>query len=380
MPNAVYIHIPFCQQKCHYCDFNSYTLKNQSVVEYLNALELEMKFTTEKIPPNEIKTIFIGGGTPTILNAQELEFLFTSIKKYFPNWEDKIEFTVEANPGTVDDDKLKVMKQFGVNRISFGVQAFQEKLLNYIGRIHTVNEVYQSIESAQKFGFQNLSIDLMLGLPHQTIDMLKESLNKAFQLQLHHFSVYSLKVEENTLFHSLYEKNELLLPNEDLELQMYLLTIEEMHKHGYNQYEISNFAKSNFESKHNINYWKNRDYYGLGAGAHGYINSMRYENERGIIPYSHKLLKENTLPIIEKFNISTEEKQEDMLMLGLRMIDGVKFSDYQYLFKEDITVRYSKQIDNLIKNGLLTADDKGIKLSKKGLIYGNDVFAEFISI
>ena len=380
MAHAVYIHIPFCTNKCHYCDFNSYAVKGQPVEEYLKALDLEMEKTTAEIPPERIKTIFIGGGTPTVLTPKEMEALFTSIHKYFPRWEENIEFTMEANPGTVETDKLKVMKDFGVNRISMGVQAFQNELLAYIGRIHREEEVYRSIENARKTGFENLSIDLMLGLPHQTLDMLEESLRKAFQLDLPHFSVYSLKVEENTLFHILHEKGRLSLPSDELELSMYLKTIEEMRSHGYQQYEISNFAKQGYESKHNIIYWKNEDYYGLGAGAHGYIQRIRHENIKGIQPYIDRLLKENRLPRWNQFEVSLEEKKEDMLMLGLRMLEGVSFTDYQNIFQEKMTDQFGGQIKQLVQAGLLIEDDKGIRLSSKGLIYGNEVFAEFISV
>jgi len=380
MAKAVYIHIPFCTNKCFYCDFNSYVVQGQPVMEYLKALNREMEMTTAQDPPGKIRSIFIGGGTPTVLNPQEMEYLFRSILRYFPKWEDDIEFTVEANPGTVEKEKLSVMKAYGVNRLSMGVQAFQDKLLSYIGRIHTVKEVYQSIEDAQKEGFTNLSIDLMLGLPHQTKDMVSESLEKAIQLQLPHFSVYSLKVEENTRFHRLYQKGELPLPNEDSELDMYLLTIEQMEEHGYRQYEISNFARLGFESKHNITYWRNEDYYGLGAGAHGYINNKRHENIKGIKPYIDALLIYHSLPRVQQYLIDWEEKKEDMLMLGLRMLDGVTFNQYEKLFHEDMYQKFGQQIDKLVKAGLLIKDHQGIRLSKKGIIYGNEVFAEFISI
>ena len=379
MAKAVYIHIPFCSNKCHYCDFNSYVVQGQPVMDYLKALDLEMKKTTEIQPPHQIQTIFVGGGTPTILTPKEMEFFLQSVRRYFPNWHTSIEFTMEANPGTIELEKLRVMKSYGVNRLSMGVQAFQNDLLSYIGRIHNVNDVYQSIEDAHKIGFQNLSIDLMLGLPNQTIEMVNESLSNAVALGLPHFSVYSLKVEPNTRFNTLYEQNRLPLPEEEEELKMYLMTMEEMEKHGYHQYEISNFAKVNYESKHNITYWKNEDYYGLGAGAHGYINGKRHVNIKGIQPYIDKLVKEDQLPRVEEFQVSLEEKKEDMLMLGLRMLEGVRFADYEQIFHENMELKFGSQIKGLVAKGLLIKDHDGIRLSKKGLIYGNEVFAEFIS-
>ncbi len=379
MAKALYIHIPFCTNKCYYCDFNSYVVNGQPVIDYLKALDQEMKMTVEENPPEELKTIFVGGGTPTVLSPTELEFFFSSIHRYFPNWASDIEFTMEANPGTVDEDKLQVMKNGGVNRLSMGVQAFQDPILQYIGRIHTEKEVYESIEKARKQGFDNLSIDLILGLPNQTIAMMEESLNKAFQLQLPHFSVYSLKVEESTLFYEWYQKDALPLPKEEDELKMFLLTMEKMKEKGYQQYEISNFAKPGFESRHNITYWKNEDYYGLGAGAHGYLQNRRYYNKKGIAPYINAI-KENHLPIHEQRTISIQEKKEDMLMLGLRMMKGVAFSDYKNQFGEEMEQQFGQQIKKLIEQGLLEKDKKGIRLSSKGIIYGNEVFAEFISV
>jgi len=380
MAESVYIHIPFCTNKCHYCDFNSYVVNGQPVMDYLRALDKEMELTVLNHQPNQIKTIFVGGGTPTVLTPAEMEYFFKTIHRHFPNLASDVEFTMEANPGTVELDKLKVMKEYGVNRLSMGVQAFQDKLLSFIGRIHSEKEVYESINNAHKVGFSNLSIDLMFGLPNQSLDMLKESLAKAFTLGLPHFSVYSLKVEENTLFHTLYQREQLPLPTDEEDLNMYLVTMDEMEKHGYRQYEISNFAKHGFESKHNMTYWKNEDYYGLGAGSHGYMHNKRHMNVKGVTPYIKKILEDGELPIVETIEVSLEEKKEDMLMLGLRLKDGVKFEDYKQIFNENMEVKFSKQMDKLVKAGLLTKDNNGIKLSNKGIIYGNEVFAEFISI
>lgn len=379
MIESLYIHIPFCERKCHYCDFNSYALEGQPVMEYLQAMDKEMQLITEQYPATKLKTIFIGGGTPTVLEPKEMEFMLKSVIKNFPSWADDIEFTVEVNPGTVNSDKLQVMLNNGVNRLSMGVQAFQNDLLASIGRIHTESDVYHSIDKALKIGFNNLSIDLMLGLPKQTLPMLKESLSKALNLGLPHFSVYSLKVEENTYFFKLYEENKLPLPSEDTELEMYLSTIEEMQKHGYNQYEISNFSKKGKESKHNINYWKNKGYYGVGAGAHGYIDNQRYENVKGVKPYIEKIEKNNYLPIIDKYTVTLEEQMQDTMMLGLRMLEGVSFSEFKARFSVDMEQVYAKEIDKLIKAELIVREKGGIRLSSKGLIYGNEVFAEFIS-
>lgn len=373
---AVYIHIPFCTNKCFYCDFNSYVLKDQPVMDYLRALDKEMELTVQANPPGRIKSIFVGGGTPTVLKPDEMEYFLQSVKRHFPAWSDDIEFSMEANPGTTDLEKLSVMREGGVNRISFGVQAFQNSLLTGIGRIHDTDDVYRSLENARRAGFDNMSIDLMFGLPNQTLDMLAESVDKALELGLPHYSIYSLKVEENTLFHTMYQRNQLPLPDEEDELNMYLLLMERMQAAGYKQYEISNFAKPGFESRHNMTYWRNEDYYGLGAGAHGYIGRQRHVNIKGVNPYNEAA--NQGLPRLESFEVSREEAMEDFLMVGLRVLDGVSRSRFRQQFGISMEEVFAGPLNKMVGAGLLDSTDDGYKLSSKGILFGNDVFAEFI--
>ncbi|WP_433939016.1 radical SAM family heme chaperone HemW [Paenibacillus lautus] len=373
---AVYIHIPFCTNKCFYCDFNSYVLKDQPVMDYLRALDKEMELTVQANPPGRIKSIFVGGGTPTVLKPNEMEYFLQSVKRHFPEWSDSIEFSMEANPGTTDLEKLSVMRQGGVNRISFGVQAFQNTLLTGIGRIHDTDDVYRSLDNARRAGFDNMSIDLMFGLPNQTLDMLAESVDKALELELPHYSIYSLKVEENTLFHTMYQRNQLPLPDEEDELNMYLLLMERMKAAGYKQYEISNFAKPGFESRHNMTYWRNEDYYGLGAGAHGYVGRQRHVNIKGVNPYNEAANK--GLPRLESFEISREEAMEDFLMVGLRVLDGVSRSRFREQFGISMEEVFAGPLNKMVGAGLLDATEDGYKLSSKGILFGNDVFGEFI--
>lgn len=373
---AVYIHIPFCTNKCFYCDFNSYVLKDQPVMDYLRALDKEMELTVSAHPPGTIKSIFVGGGTPTVLKPNEMEYFLQSVKRHFPDWSDDIEFSMEANPGTTDLEKLSVMREGGVNRISFGVQAFQNTLLSGIGRIHDTDDVYRSLENARTAGFNNMSIDLMFGLPNQTLDMLSESVDKALELGLPHYSIYSLKVEENTLFHTMYQRNQLPLPDEEDELNMYLLLMDRMKAAGYKQYEISNFAKPGFESRHNMTYWRNEDYYGLGAGAHGYIGRQRHVNIKGVNPYNEAA--NQGLPRLECFEVSGEEAMEDFLMVGLRVLDGVSGSRFRQQFGISMEEVFAKPLNKMMDAGLLDSTDDGYKLSNKGILFGNDVFAEFI--
>ncbi|GGH27932.1 oxygen-independent coproporphyrinogen-III oxidase-like protein YqeR [Paenibacillus segetis] len=379
-PEAVYIHIPFCTNKCFYCDFNSYVLKDQPVMDYLRALDREMELTTQHTPPGQIKSIFVGGGTPTVLNPQEMEYFLSSVRKHFGHWSSDIEFTMEANPGTTDLEKLAVMKDGGVNRVSFGVQAFQNELLSGIGRIHNTDDVYRSLENAQKVGLNNLSIDLMFGLPNQTVEMLDQSITKALELDLPHYSIYSLKVEENTLFHTLYNKNQLPLPAEEDELQMYLLLMERMSAAGRKQYEISNFAKPGMQSRHNITYWRNADYYGLGAGAHGYVGRQRHVNIKGVNPYVEA--SKAGLPRLQQFEVSEEEAMEDFVMVGLRVLEGIRSADFTTQFNKSIEEIFEKPLSKMLDAGLLErhSDGGGYRLSEKGILFGNEVFAEFIGI
>lgn len=377
-PEAVYIHIPFCTNKCYYCDFNSYVLKDQPVMDYLRALDREMELTVRNTPPGVIKSIFVGGGTPTVLNPSEMEYFLGSVKKHFPAWADDLEFTMEANPGTTDLEKLAVMNEGGVNRVSFGVQAFQNELLSGIGRIHNTDDVYRSLENARTVGLQNLSIDLMFGLPNQTLEMLDYSVSKALELGLPHYSIYSLKVEENTLFHTLFHKNQLPLPNEDDELKMYLLLMERMKGAGYDQYEISNFAKPGFASRHNITYWRNADYYGLGAGAHGYVSRQRHINIKGVNPYIES--SRQGLPRLEQFQVSLEEAMEDFVMVGLRMLKGIRKADFRSQFDRELEQVFAEPLHLMVRKGLLELheDGDGYRLSKDGILFGNEVFAAFI--
>lgn len=376
-PRAVYIHIPFCKHKCYYCDFNTYALQGQPVSAYLDALERELEFTVKAHPPDLIETIFVGGGTPTVLLPNQMEIFLKMVSDYFPKWAENLEFTMEANPGTTDKEKLQVMKSGGVNRISFGVQSFDNQLLKDIGRIHNRDEVYRSIEDAREIGFDNLSIDLMFGLPNQTLMHMEQSLDAALELELKHYSIYGLKVEENTLFHHLYLKNELPLPSEDDEVQMFQMIINRLLNAGYTHYEISNFAKVGYESRHNKKYWHNQSYYGLGAGAHGYINGYRHVNVKGINEYIASA--HLNLPIDQHDKISRQEAMEDFMMVGLRLIQGVQSQDFFDQFGCSIESVFEMILDKQKKRQLIEETCSGYRLTNQGVLLGNEVFAEFIT-
>lgn len=380
-PNALYIHIPFCTNKCHYCDFTSYVLRGQPVDQYLDALELEMRQTVELLRPERIDTVFVGGGTPTVLTPPQMERFLRSVTSSFP-LASNVEFSMEANPGTVDEDKLAAMREGGVNRISFGVQSFDNGLLERIGRIHNVDDVYRSLDNARKLGFDNLSIDLMFGLPGQTLTQLSDSVERAMALGLPHYSLYSLKVEENTLFHKLYERNELPLPPEEEEYEMFLLLMSKLKEGGYSHYEISNFAKPGYESRHNSTYWRNEPYYGLGAGAHGYANRTRHINLKGIQPYIDAAASK--LPRLETFEVSEREAMEDFMMVGLRLLEGVQASRFEAQFPgRRIEEVFGETLQTQLDNGLMERDERNgnrvYRLTDRGVLLGNEVFGAFIS-
>ena len=376
-PKSVYVHIPFCTNKCYYCDFTAYVVGGQPVDDYLDALAREMELVTGKTRPQAIETIFIGGGTPTVLTPVQMKKLLRDLRHYFPDWSDQIEFTVEANPGTTSPELLSVMREGGVNRISFGAQTFRPDLLKKIGRIHGALEIGESVDSARKAGFDNISLDLMFGLPTQSVEDVKHTLEEAVSLNPEHFSCYSLKIEEGTVFYHLYQRKELPLPAEDEEFEMYQLIRSFMREKGYIQYEVSNFAKPGQESRHNTTYWLNEQYYGLGAGAHGYVGSTRYANLTGVQAYIDQI-KQGTLPVKESYQVSLEEDMENFMILGLRLLNGVKRSRFSVRYGCQPEEVFGTVLRNLANQKLIETQGDLICLTEKGLLFGNEVFASFL--
>ncbi|MFS0822640.1 radical SAM family heme chaperone HemW [Bacillus sp. 1P02SD] len=377
MVQAAYLHIPFCEQICHYCDFNKVFLKGQPVDEYLQYMDTEMKHTIEAYPPSSLKSIFVGGGTPTVLSVNQLELFLSSINKYIKPRSKTFEFTFEANPGDLNEDKLKLMVDSGVNRISFGVQTFDDELLKAIGRTHRREDVFHTIEMAKHVGFKNISIDLMYALPHQTIESFQESLDMAFSLDVEHVSAYSLIVEPKTVFYNLMRKGKLHLPSQENEAKMYEILMSEMEKHGFHQYEISNFSKQGFESRHNLTYWNNEEYYGIGAGAHSYVEGKRRSNAGPIKKYM-SAIDEHGFPYVEIHSVTVKEKMEEELFLGLRKTTGVSVSHFQEKFSVSIYDVFASQIKEQKEKGLLEEKDDFIRLTHKGKFLGNEVFQAFL--
>lgn len=366
MINSLYVHIPFCVQKCLYCDFNSYTNMNLQD-SYMEALEKELS----TIDQTKFKTIFVGGGTPTILTLKNLEKLLKALNKF-----EASEYTFECNPGTLSIEKLKIMKNHGVNRLSIGLQALQNNLLKELGRIHDVNSFLESYDNARNYGFNNINLDLMFGIPNQSIKEWFHTIHKVIELNPEHISCYSLIIEEGTPFYEMYEKKLIKLADEDIERQMYYYAIEELKKNGYIQYEISNFSKINFECKHNITYWQDKEYYGIGAGAHSYVNNIRYSNYLGIEEYINHIKKGDGVQSKNYLTISDE--LSEFMFLGLRMTKGISKKEFRDRFHSDIYDVYNKEINNLIKDKLLEDDGNNIKLTGRGTDVSNQVFVRFL--
>lgn len=342
MIKAAYIHIPFCEHICHYCDFNKVYLKNQPVGEYLDSLDKEMNLALKDTPASRLDSIFVGGGTPTALNGKQLEQLCSTIKRQLP-YDPFTEYTFEANPGDLSKEKLQILHDAGVNRLSFGVQTFNDELLKRIGRSHRAKDVFQSIEAAKQVGFDNISIDLIYSLPGQTLQDFKDTLETSFTLDIVHYSGYSLIIEPKTVFYNLMRRGKLPTPGEDVEAEMYDLLMEQMDKHGFAQYEISNFAKPGYESRHNMTYWDNEWYFGFGAGAHGYVNGLRRSNHGPLKKYMEPIEK-GQLPILEEHKVPLEEQMEEEMFLGLRKTEGVSISRFKEKFGKNPLEHFKVQI------------------------------------
>ncbi|WP_207696318.1 coproporphyrinogen III oxidase [Enterococcus sp. DIV0212c] len=373
---SAYIHIPFCEHICYYCDFNKVFLEGQPVDEYIQSLLKEIRLTQEKYPNNDTKTIYIGGGTPTSLSANQLAVLLEGIRKSLP-FDPKNEFTVEANPGDLTQEKLHVMKEYGVNRLSMGVQTFDNQLLKKIGRKHTAEDVYETMKFLEKENFSNVSIDLIYALPGQTLEGFRDTLKRAIELDLPHYSLYSLILENKTMFMNWVRQGRLQLPDQEIEAQMFEETIVAMEKGGRHQYEVSNFALKGKESQHNLIYWNNEHYYGFGAGASGYLGHTRYRNH-GPIQHYLEPLRNNQLPTVETEVLTLNNQMEEQLFLGLRKKDGVSKQQFKEKFGVTLEQVYKEKIPQLVEKGLLIEDDTCIQLSEKGLFVGNDVFEEFL--
>ena len=369
---GVYIHIPFCKQKCLYCDFVSFAKKEEFQKEYVEAIIKEICNWKSNNKYYKVKTIYIGGGTPSYIESNYI----TEILK---NIGEAKSVTIEVNPGTITKQKLIDYKNAGVNRLSIGLQSTDNNLLKQIGRIHNYNQFLDTYNLARKLGFKNINIDLMIGLPNQSIKDIKESLEKICVLNPEHISVYSLIVEEHTPIQKLIEKGELQLPNEETERQMYWYVKNFLELKGYKHYEISNFAKFGFESEHNMDCWEQKEYIGFGVAAHSYIDNKRFCNTSNIEEYITNCLNEEFEKNIEIQEIQNEEdKMREYMILGLRKIDGVSIQKFEKKFNQNPIMIFKNELQELYQQKLIIIDGDIIKLSNKGLDFANLVWEEFV--
>jgi len=413
---GIYIHIPFCKSKCYYCDFNSYSGREYLVGSYFDALLSEMKNSAELLSERPVRTIFIGGGTPSLVDPKYISSLLEVCSKYF-KVNAEAEISMESNPGTLTYDSLKAYRAAGVNRLSMGLQAWQDRLLKDMGRIHCRQQFVDNLEAAFKAGFQNINADLIFGLPGQTFEDWVETLEAVTALAfntgrglsvgtfagLSHLSCYSLKIEEDTNFGDRLDEGTLVAADDELDRRMYRYTVEFLARKGYKHYEISNFAKPGFECRHNLVYWKALEYAGFGAGAHSYLNHRRFSNAAGIEEYMEAVRQtgancEGGQHKDIQF-IDWQEAMSEFMILGLRLIDGVCANEFQTRFGESLQAVYGDTLEKLVKEGLLAKrknrydeacshnsgsrivnakDNVCFNLTTLGLDFANSVFVEFI--
>jgi len=361
MSKSVYIHIPFCDSICSYCDFCKFLKSDDWINKYLDALNKEIK---EKYNGEEIETIYIGGGTPSCLNLEQLQKLFEIIKIF--KLSNNIEFTFECNIENINKEKLELLYRNGVNRLSIGIQTFNQKYLNYLNRNHNDKIIIEKIKLAKEIGFNNINIDLIYALPGETLEELNRDLDKFLKLDINHISTYSLIIEPNTKLSINNEQN----IDEELDYEMYKLICSKLKENGYNHYEISNFAKTGYESKHNLTYWNNKEYYGFGVGASGYINNIRYDNTRSINKYLNGNYE------LESHKLDIKEQIENEFILGLRKINGINKNNFKN--KYNIDIKSIEIVNKLLEENKLLEDKKNIYINPNYIYVSNEILVNFI--
>lgn len=363
---GIYIHIPFCRAKCGYCDFNSFPPMERQTEEYANELIREIKESPYR--GEAADTVFIGGGTPSLIPPYYIEEILTAVNGAFPFKAD-CEITTEANPESISREGLKAYKRAGVNRISMGVQSFNDSELKTLGRIHNSYQALTAYNMIREEGFKNVNLDLMFSFPGQSLESYEESLYRALELNPEHISAYSLIIEENTLFYKKYKNYQ---TNEDLDRIMYRKTNEILEAAGYGRYEFSNFAKPGYECRHNLGYWKRYNYLGFGLSARSFYNNIRFSNTDSFEEYL-KGTKENYREALTEKDIIGE-----FMFLGLRLKEGISFREFKELFKKDIFSIFGGVIEKYKKYGLLSFDENRLWLTKEGIDVSNTIFAEFL--
>ncbi len=373
---GLYIHVPFCSSKCNYCDFNSYAGRLDVAQSYFDALKKEIELYYNTMRYNIIDTIFIGGGTPSCVNQNYINEVLTLCKIKF-NISESCEISIESNPGTLDIEKLNTYRSSGINRISIGLQAYQSKLLKYLGRRHSKEDFIASVELAKKAGFININADVIFGIPGQTMKDWAKTLKVLVGLDITHISAYSLKIEEGTRFGDMLENGELTQVEDELDRNMYHYAIDYLKENGFMQYELSNFAKEGYECKHNLTYWKCVDYLGLGAGAHSLLEGERFSNKYTIEKYINAIEK-GLKPVEERYQMEYSDRISEYMFLGLRLNQGVNNSEFKKLFDQDMFNVYEESFKELQHKKLIEICGESVSLTRLGLDLANQVFVKFV--
>ena len=374
---GIYLHIPYCLHKCGYCDFNSHPENREEEEVYVSALMSEIDHYAQQLEGKTISTVFVGGGTPTLLPPEHLDKILGSIKTHF-NLSQDCEITIEANPATIKQENLAEIRSSGFNRISIGVQSFDTDELKLLERVHNVDEIHTTIDRARRAGFDNLSLDLMFGLPDQLPEKWMSNLHNALEKNPDHISAYGLTIEPATSFFKLHERGLLTLPSEETQLEMFQSTIETLQSAGYQQYEISNYARTGFECRHNLNYWDNGEYLGLGAGASSYLNGERFKNTA--LPSRYiRSVREDGAAVESTETLTPLHSMGETIMLGLRRLKGITIEDFENRFQISFNKVYGKVIDPLLNEGLITINQNHMALSRKGLFLADSVILKFLA-
>lgn len=373
---SIYIHVPFCKARCYYCDFASFANCDYRIKDYIKCVTQEILLYKDKLCEYTIKTIFIGGGTPSYVDAiyilDILEAIYSCCRV-----DANAEITIEANPGTLDREKLEIYKKANINRISMGVQSTNDYELKGLGRIHTYQDFVDNFNLARQVGFSNISVDVMFGILHQSFDTWKRTLEDIVQLSPEHVSAYSLSIEEGTKFYDMYKEGKISYVDDEVDRRMYHHAVDFLDMHGYHQYEISNFAKDGYCCRHNKVYWHDEGYVGIGLGAHSYFDGARYNNVYDMTKYIS--LVQNGIIASENIEvISKDRDMSDYIILGLRLTKGVNRNKFRKRFNKGLDSLFGDKIEKLCQEGLLVCDDDTIALTKRGLDVANKVFVEFV--
>lgn len=375
-PLSVYMHIPFCRQKCHYCDFLSWPNRVEDLDLYVDTLLAEIELYRGRLAERPVATVFFGGGTPSLLSDSHISRILEKLAAV-GSFAKEMEVTMEANPEQLTQDQLRGYRQAGVNRLSVGLQSTHESLLAFLGRRHTAVDFYRVVETARQAGFENLNTDLIFGIPGQTLEQWQQTLETIAALEVSHISCYGLTFEPGTPLHRQREQGFICAVDEDLEYAMFRWGIEWLQQRGYQHYEISNYALSEKTCRHNITYWENREYIGLGAGAHGFLSEERTANHQQLESYV-AAVQQGEFPYMSRENITLWDSVSDTMFLGLRMRRGISEADFEKRYRQPMTFFFREEIGKLIQQKLLVRQEGFLRLTEKGIDLSNVVFEKLL--